>query len=89
MEENKNYEALVAKITQSEDQLRSIDPQVFSNWTYIYKYYFFLTFLQKDFYLLRRNIEQDFERCVHALEVRKDMLLGELDIIAEEHGSVT
>ena len=37
----------------------------------------------KDCAQLRRDIEDHFARCIHALEVRQSVLLNQLDIIQE------
>ena len=36
--------------------------------------------------MLRRDTEEHFERCIHALEVRRDTLLNELDELAQQQG---
>jgi hypothetical protein len=40
----------------------------------------------KDFSVIRREIEEHFERCIHALEVRRHSLINQLEQMAVQQG---
>jgi len=70
MEQNKEYISIKSIITSLEQQLATVEH--FNQ--------------EMNVGAKRREIEEHFERCIHALEVRKHELVSQLDQITKQQG---
>lgn len=87
MEENKQYIAVTSLISSLNSCLSALDVQqeeVFT-FTNIYMFVCFSYFFNlQELNAKRREIEEHFERCIHALEVRQQDLIEKLYKFYEE-----
>ena len=99
MEQNKEYNAVKDVIGKLEQQRTSIEqgqvcyslslsfPSLLPN--FLSLVFTWTNANLKDLSIVRREVEDHFERCIHSLEVRRDTLLTQLDEIAERQGIST